>query len=99
MHETQPGAGMGRPPRLPFDEQVLATVLHLRLGLPAEPLAVLLDSSRSAVHRTFHKIRQLLDHRGTTIPPAASPPSALAALHARVLAQSNQPNSKIKPAC
>ncbi len=42
LHEAQPGAGMGRPPRLPFPEQVLATVLHLRLGLPAEPLAVLI---------------------------------------------------------
>jgi transposase len=99
LHEAQPGAGMGRPPRLPFDEQVLATVLHLRLGLPAEPLAVLLDSSRSAVHRTFRKIRQLLDQHGTAIPPAASPPAALAALHTRVLAQNNQPNSKIKSAC
>jgi len=99
LHETQPGAGMGRPPRLSFAEQVLATVLHLRLGLPAEPLAVLLDSSRSAVHRTLHKIRKLLDLHGTAIAPAASPPAALAALHTRVLAQSGQPNSKIKSAC
>jgi len=99
LHETQPGAGMGRPPRLSFAKQVLATVLHLRLGLPAEPLAVLLGSSRSALHRTFHKIRQLLDQHGTAIAPAASPPAALAALHTRVLAQSNQLNSKIKPAC
>ncbi|MFJ9523772.1 ISAzo13 family transposase [Kitasatospora sp. NPDC101801] len=99
LHDAQPGAGMGRPPRLPFDEQVLATVLHLRLGLPAEPLAALFDSSRSAVHRTFHKVRKLLDQHGTAISPAASPPSALAALHARVVAQGGRPNAEIKPAC
>jgi hypothetical protein len=101
LHETQPNAGMGRPPTLPFPQQVLAAVLHLRLGLPAEPLAVLFGSSRAATHRTFHKIRKLLDQQGVTIPPAATPPAALAALKARVLAQSgrSRPASKIKSAC
>lgn len=91
LHDAQPGAGMGRPPKLPFTEQVLAAVLHLRLGLPAEPLAVLFGSSRAAVHRTFHKIRRLLHQHGTVIPPATTPPAELATLHARVLAQSNPP--------
>ncbi|MCX4631513.1 transposase family protein [Streptomyces sp. NBC_01443] len=91
LHDSQPGAGMGRPPKLPFPEQVLATVLHMRLGLPAEPLAVLFGSSRAAVHRTFHKTKQLLDRHGTAIPPATFPPATLAALHARVLEQSGQP--------
>ncbi|WP_107119998.1 ISAzo13 family transposase, partial [Streptomyces regalis] len=47
----------GRPPRLAFPDQVLATVLHLRVALAAEPLAVLFDSSRTAMHRTLLKIR------------------------------------------
>ncbi len=91
LHDTEHGTRTGRPPKLPFPQQVLATVLHLRLGLPAEPLAVLFGSSRAAVHRTFHKIRRLLDQHGTAIPPAAAPPAALATLHARVLAQSSGP--------
>jgi transposase len=98
LHDAQPGAGRGRPPKLPFPDQVLATVLHLRLGLPAEPLAVLLGSSRAAMHRTFHKIKHLLDQHGTTIPPAASPPAALASLQARILEHNNRPTHKIKSA-
>ncbi|TCO55658.1 ISAzo13 family transposase [Actinocrispum wychmicini] len=99
LHDEQPGTGRGRPPKLPFPEQVLATLLHLRLGLPAEPLAVLLGSSRAAVHRTFHKIKHLLDQHGTAIPPATSPPAALTALQARVLEHDNRPTRKIKSAC
>ncbi|MGW5276087.1 ISAzo13 family transposase [Streptomyces sp. NPDC004044] len=87
IHDTKRGVRTGRPPRLSFTEQVLATVLHLRLSLPAEPLAVLFDSSRAAMHRTLHKIRQLLDQHGTAIPPAQTPPAELSALHARVLTQ------------
>ncbi len=99
LHHAQPGAGLGRPPTLCFSHQVLAAVLHFRLALPAEPLAVLFGSSRAAVHRTFHKIKRLLDQHGTTISPAASPPAALAALHARALALGDPPTNKIKSAC
>jgi hypothetical protein len=99
LHHTQPGAGIGRPPRLSFSHQVLTAVLHFRLALPAEPLAVLFGSSRAAVHRTFHKIKRLLDQHGTAIPPAASPPAALAALHARALALGDPFTNKIKSAC
>ncbi len=89
----------GRPPTLSFSEQVLAAVLHLHLGLPAEPLAVLFASSRTTMRRTLGKIKQLLDRHGAVIPPAASPPAALTALHARILTQSSRPTSKIKQAC
>jgi Rhodopirellula transposase DDE domain len=98
LHDAQPGAGLGRPPTLTFPHQVLAAVLHFRLALPAEPLAVLFGSSRAAVHRTFHKIKRLLDLHGTTIPPATSPPAALAALHARALALGDHPANKINSA-
>ncbi|MFI7301380.1 ISAzo13 family transposase [Streptomyces sp. NPDC050121] len=91
--------GRGRPPRLAFPEQVLATVLHLRVSLAAEPLAVLFGSSRTAMHRTLLKIRRLLEAHGISVPPATTPPAALAPLQARVLALSNDPNSKIKTTC
>lgn len=89
----------GRPPRLPFPDQVLATVLHLRVNLAAEPLAVLFNSSRTAMHRTLLKIRRLLDAHGIHIPPAATPPAALATLQARVIALDSDSNSKIKATC
>ncbi|MEV0185927.1 ISAzo13 family transposase [Streptomyces sp. NPDC050625] len=89
----------GRPPRLAFPEQVLAAVLHLRVSLAAEPLAVLFDSSRTAMHRTLLKIRRLLKAHDIVIPSAATPPAALAVLQARVRAQSSNPNSKIKTTC
>ncbi|MGW6157338.1 ISAzo13 family transposase [Streptomyces sp. NPDC055144] len=88
----------GRPPRLTFADQVLATVLHLRVNLAAEPLAVLFNSSRTAMHRTLLKIRQLLEEQSITISPAATPPAVLAALRARVASQSRSPNCKIKTA-
>jgi hypothetical protein len=98
LHHSQPRAGIGRPPKLDFSDQVLAAILHQRLGLPAEPLAVLFHSSRAAIHRTFHKISKLLNQHGTTIPPPETPPAALTALRERVLAQTN-PQPDAKPAC
>jgi hypothetical protein len=89
----------GRPPRLAFPEQVLATVLHLRVALAAEPLAVLFGSSRTAMHRTLLKNRRLLKAHGIVIAPATTPPAALAALQARVLTQTDRPSSKIKTTC
>ncbi|MEU6274176.1 ISAzo13 family transposase [Streptomyces populi] len=86
----------GRPLRLTFDDQVLATMLHLHVNLAAEPLAVLFDSSRTAMHRTLLKIRRLLKAQSITISPAATPPALLATLQARVATLSNDPNYKIK---
>ncbi|MDQ0595698.1 hypothetical protein QF037_000043 [Streptomyces canus] len=88
----------GRPPRLAFPDQVLAAVLHLRAALAAEPLAVLFDS-RTAMHRTLLKIRTLLKAHSIVIPPAATPPSALPALQARVRALSSDTSSTIKTTC
>jgi hypothetical protein len=97
---SQDGDGKrGRPPRLDFPEQVLAAVLHLRVALTAEPLAVLFGSSRTAMHRTLLKIRRLLKAHGIVISPAATPPAALTVLQARVRTRGGDPNSKIKTAC
>ncbi|MET7787919.1 ISAzo13 family transposase [Streptomyces sp900116325] len=92
-------ARRGRPPRLAFPEQILATVLHLRVALAAEPLAVLFGSSRTAMHRTLLETRRLLKTHNIVIPPATTPPVVLAALQARVLAQTSEPSNKIKTTC
>ncbi|MET8422288.1 ISAzo13 family transposase [Streptomyces sp. NPDC005098] len=92
-------ARRGRPPRLVFPEQILATVLHLRVALAAEPLAVLFGSSRTAMHRTLLETRRLLKTHNIVIPPATTPPVVLAALQARVLAQTSEPSNKIKTTC
>ncbi|MEU5106689.1 ISAzo13 family transposase [Streptomyces sp. NPDC021354] len=89
----------GRPPRLAFPDQVLATVLHLRVNLAAEPLAVLFGSSRTAMHRTLLKIRRLLEAHGISVSPATSPPAVLGTLQARVTALNNDPNNNIKRTC
>jgi transposase len=68
-HESRPG----RPPRLRFPDQVLVTILHLRLSLPQDTLAVLFTSSRSTIRRAIDRTRQLLDQHGTTIEPAPLP--------------------------
>src|SRR5207344_2342389 len=39
----------GRPPVFPFPDPVVATVLHLRLGLPDDILAHLLGTSRTTI--------------------------------------------------
>ncbi|MFF3343280.1 ISAzo13 family transposase [Streptomyces flavidovirens] len=86
----------GRPPRLAFPEQVLATVLHLRVALAAEPLAVLFGSSRTAMHRTLLKNRRLLEAHGIAIPPATTPPATLTTLQTRVHDLTGEPSNKIK---
>ena len=63
----------GRPPRLPFPGQVLATILHIRLSLPEDTLAALFDCGRSTMHRALQRTGQLLDQHGTTIEPVALP--------------------------
>lgn len=89
----------GRPPRLSFPEQILATVLHLRVALAAEPLALPFGSSRTAMHSTLLKNRSLLKAHGIVIPPSTTPRAALSALQARVLAQASESNSKFKTTC
>ena len=59
----------GRPPHLPFTDQVLATILHMRLSLPEDVLTELFTSSRSTVRRVITQTRQLLDQHGATIEP------------------------------
>lgn len=66
-------------------------MLHLRIALAAEPLAVLFGSSRTGMHRTLLKIRRLLAAHNIAIPPAdLAPPQA------RVQDQNSDSHKKIK---
>ncbi|AQZ62732.1 transposase [[Actinomadura] parvosata subsp. kistnae] len=97
--QQRPRIKAGRPPTVAFTDQVLLTVLHQRLGLAIEPLAVLFGTSRTTAYRTTRSIGLLLDQHGTHIPPAPTPPGLLRVLHARVLAEDTKAANKIKPAC
>jgi transcriptional antiterminator len=52
----------------------VATVLHLRLGLPDDTLAHLLGTSRSTIRRALTEIGDLLDQHGHRIEPVTAPP-------------------------
>nr|WP_146607519.1 transposase family protein [Spongiactinospora gelatinilytica] len=88
-----------------FTDQVLLTVLHQRLGLAIEPLAVLFGTSRTTAYRTTRTTRttrsigELLDQHGIHITPAPSPPGPLRVLHERVLAEDSKATNKIKAEC
>ncbi|WP_438672353.1 helix-turn-helix domain-containing protein, partial [Solihabitans fulvus] len=63
----------GRPPRLSFPDQVLATVLHMRLSLPEDTVGIVFGCSRSTIRRAITETRQLLAEHGTTIEPVTLP--------------------------
>nr|WP_239135567.1 transposase family protein [Actinoplanes derwentensis] len=86
----------GRPLQLGFPDRVLATVLHRRLQLPHDVLAVLFHSHRSTIRRAVTEVRQLLHQHGTTITPAALPPAATALL--RTATNRHYPGTEIKAA-
>jgi hypothetical protein len=86
----------GRPAQLAFADRVLATILHLRLSLPAESLAPVFASNPSIIRRAITETKQLLNQHGTTIEPI-TPSAPLAELLDKA---TKQPTStrKIKPA-
>ena len=77
----------GRPPTFAFADRVLATVLHLRLGLPDNTLAHLFTTSRATIRRAVNETRQLLDEHGTEIAAAPTSPDALVTLIAAAATQ------------
>jgi hypothetical protein len=79
----------GRPPTFAFPDRVLATVLHLRLGLPDNTLAHLFTTSSTTIRRAVKETRQLLDEHGTHIAAAPTPPSSLVNLLAATATQRN----------
>lgn len=73
LHERRGGgrrraAGAGPKQRLVFTDRLLATLVHLRLGLPHAALAELYGVNRSTVSGALHKVRPLLAARGFAVP-------------------------------
>jgi hypothetical protein len=64
----------GRPLTFTFPDRVVATVLHLRLTLPADTLAHLFRTSRTTIRRALAETRHLLDQHGHIIEPVTAPP-------------------------
>jgi len=89
----------GRPPVFPFPNRVVATVLHLRLGLPDDTLAHLLGTSRSTIRRALTEIRDLLDQHEYHIEPATAPPGLPARIPRYVPQTTGNTENEIKTAC
>lgn len=67
-HERKRAAGAGPDHDLPFTDRVIATLVHLRLQLPHQALAVIYGVDRSTVTRAVREIRPLLAARGFAVP-------------------------------
>ena len=89
----------GRPPVFPFPDRVVATVLHLRLSLPADTLAHLLGTSRTTMRRALAEIRDLLDQHGHHIEPVIAPPGLPAQIPPYVPQTAGNAENEIKTAC
>jgi transposase len=89
----------GRPRVFPFPDRVVATVLHLRLGLPDDTLAHLLGTSRTTIRRALTEIRDLLDQHGHHIEPVTAPPDLPASIPPYVPRTGSDPENKAKEAC
>ena len=59
--------------KISYPGHILATVLHLHLGLPAAALAPLLGAGRTTTTRAISRTRQVLAAAGTTVTPGPPP--------------------------
>jgi hypothetical protein len=67
-HGRQRAQGAGPRYRLVFCDRVLVTLVHLRLQLPHQALAVLYGVDRATITRAIHEVRPLLAARGFAVP-------------------------------
>jgi hypothetical protein len=90
----------GRPPGFRFPDRVVATLLHLRLGLSDTTLARLLQTSPSTIRRVVTETRPLLEKQGHPVEPATAP-SKLPTRIPRYIqtADTNDDNSTTKSTC
>jgi transposase len=89
----------GRPPTFLFPDRVVATLLHLRLGLSDDTLARLLQTSPTTIYRVIKETRQLLEQHGHTIEPVTTPPHLPTHIPRYVSTATDNPETKIKKAC
>jgi hypothetical protein len=61
-------AGAGRRQRLSFTDRVVLTLVHLRIGIPHDALAVVFGVDRATVTRAIGQVRPLLANRGFAAP-------------------------------
>jgi hypothetical protein len=71
LHRDRGGPRLRRPgagarPRLSFTDRLVATLVHLRLGIPHAALAVVFGVDRATITRAIGQIRPLLATRGYT---------------------------------
>ncbi|MGW9033150.1 ISAzo13 family transposase [Streptomyces sp. NPDC055722] len=89
----------GRPPTFSFPDRVVATVLHLRLGLPEDTLAHLFRTSRTTIRRSLNETRHLLEQHGRVIEPVTAPPNLPTHIPTYVPHTTGSPESKIEEVC
>ena len=66
-------AGAGRRPTPTFTDRVVITLIHLRLAIPHDALAVAYAVDRTTITRAVTQIRPLLPRRGFATPTRARP--------------------------
>ena len=100
QHERRVAAGKkphafraGRPAQLSFADRVLATILHLRLSIPEQALAVMFANSQTNMRRLLTETRHLLEQHGTTVEPV-TPSKPITELIAKALDQPHTKRSK-----
>jgi transposase len=89
----------GRPPTFLFPDRVVATLLHLRLGLSDDTLARLLQASATTIYRVIKETRRLLEQHGHTIEPVTTPPRLPTHIPRYVPTTADSHETKIKQAC
>jgi hypothetical protein len=101
----QRASGAGNPGKLTLTDRVVATLLHLRLGLQPPLLAQLLTVDRTTITRTIAQIEPLLTERGLApTQPIATRIHTLADIHAHITAAEQHPtprqrSNQPEPAC
>ncbi|MFJ9847611.1 ISAzo13 family transposase, partial [Kitasatospora sp. NPDC101155] len=89
----------GRPPTFLFADRVVATLLHLHLGLSGDTLARLMQTSPTTIHRVVKETRQLLEQLGHTVETIPAPTHLPTYIPRYVPAMANSNQIKIKKAC
>ncbi|MGW7001468.1 ISAzo13 family transposase [Streptomyces sp. NPDC054933] len=89
----------GRPPTFLFPDRVVATLLHLRLGLSDDTLARLLQTSPTTIYRVVKETRQLLKQHGRIVEPVTAPAHLPTRIPRYVPTAISNKKTKIKKAC
>ena len=95
----QHAPGTGRRPALTLTSQILAVILHDRLGLPQAAIAALCQIRADTLSRNISQIRRLLPQAGHTTQPSSRKLTTLGDLHAYAAEHGITIPAMIKTAC